>query len=66
MGPLILLKKRFGQHFLTDRFDPHEDCSIRNIRPDDTIVESVPVRSAHRTNWPAAAHRVIAIEIDKD
>ena len=65
-GPSILLKKRFGQHFLTDRSILTRIVQFANIRPDDTIVEIGPGAGALTAQLAAAAHRVIAIEIDKD
>jgi 16S rRNA (adenine1518-N6/adenine1519-N6)-dimethyltransferase len=60
------LKKRFGQHFLTDRSILRRIVQFANIRPDDTIVEIGPGAGALTGQLAAAAHRVIAIEIDKD
>ena len=60
------MKKRFGQHFLTDRSILRRIVQFANIQADDTVVEIGPGAGALTGELAAAAHRVIAIEIDTD
>ena len=60
------MKKRFGQHFLTDRSILRRIVQFAHIRPDDAVVEIGPGAGALTEALAAAAHHVIAIEIDKD
>src|SRR5262245_37423296 len=72
MGPYcaiaapVLLKKRFGQHFLTDRSILRRIVAFANIQPEDIVVEIGPGQGALTRELADAARRVIAIEIDKD
>lgn len=66
MGCRVVLKKRFGQHFLTDRSILRRIVEFANIRPGNTVVEIGPGRGALTRELAAVAHRVVAIEIDKD
>lgn len=63
---LIFLKKRFGQHFLTDRSILRRIVQFADIQPDDIVVEIGPGAGALTRELAAAAQRVIAIEIDRD
>jgi 16S rRNA (adenine1518-N6/adenine1519-N6)-dimethyltransferase len=58
------LKKRFGQHFLTDRSVLRR--IVRLAQPRNTVVEIGPGAGALTRELAAAADRVIAIEIDRD
>jgi len=60
------LKKRFGQHFLTDRSILRRIVEFAHIDRTDTIVEIGPGKGALTRELAAVASRVIAIEIDKD
>jgi 16S rRNA (adenine1518-N6/adenine1519-N6)-dimethyltransferase len=60
------LKKRFGQHFLTDRTILRRIVQFAQINPEDTVVEIGPGAGALTAELAGAARRVIAIEIDKD
>ncbi len=65
-APPIPLKKRFGQHFLSDRSILRRIAQFAAIPPEDTVVEIGPGAGALTTELAAAARRVIAIEIDRD
>jgi 16S rRNA (adenine1518-N6/adenine1519-N6)-dimethyltransferase len=58
------LKKRFGQHFLTDRSILKR--IVRFAQPGNIIVEIGPGAGALTRELAAVAERVIAIEIDRD
>jgi len=60
------LKKRFGQHFLTDRSILRRIVQFSTITPDDTVVEIGAGAGALTRELARVASRVIAIEIDKD
>jgi 16S rRNA (adenine1518-N6/adenine1519-N6)-dimethyltransferase len=60
------LKKRFGQHFLTNRSILRRIVQFARIQPGDTVVEIGPGRGALTRELAEAAQRVIAIEIDRD
>src|SRR5262245_4624734 len=60
------LKKRFGQHFLTDQSVLRRIVEFARIQPDDTILEIGPGGGALTARLAAAARRVVAIEIDRD
>jgi 16S rRNA (adenine1518-N6/adenine1519-N6)-dimethyltransferase len=60
------LKKRFGQHFLSDRQILQRIVRLAAIAPEDTVVEIGPGAGALTRELAAAAKRVIAIEIDRD
>jgi len=60
------LKKRFGQHFLTDRSILRRIVRFSKITPEDTVVEIGAGAGALTSELAAVASRVIAIEIDKD
>jgi 16S rRNA (adenine1518-N6/adenine1519-N6)-dimethyltransferase len=60
------LKKRFGQHFLTDRSILRRIVRFAAFQPEDTVVEIGAGAGALTTELAAAARRVIAIEIDHD
>jgi 16S rRNA (adenine1518-N6/adenine1519-N6)-dimethyltransferase len=60
------LKKRFGQHFLTNRSILRRIVQFAQIQPGDTVVEIGPGRGALTRELAGVAQRVIAIEIDRD
>lgn len=60
------MKKRFGQHFLTDKSILRRIVAFAEIQPDNTVVEIGPGGGALTRELAAAARRVIAIEIDRD
>jgi 16S rRNA (adenine1518-N6/adenine1519-N6)-dimethyltransferase len=60
------LKKRFGQHFLSDSNILRRIVRFAEISPEDTIVEIGPGAGALTKELAAVARRVIAIEIDRD
>jgi 16S rRNA (adenine1518-N6/adenine1519-N6)-dimethyltransferase len=60
------LKKRFGQHFLSDRSILRRIVQFAHIHPEATVLEIGPGAGSLTRELAAAAHRVIAIEIDKD
>ena len=60
------MKKRFGQHFISDRRLIQRIVRFANITPHDTVVEIGPGAGALTRELAAAAHRVVAIEIDRD
>ena len=66
MGRPFSLKKRFGQHFLTDRSILRRIVDFAHIDRTDTVVEIGPGKGALTRELAAVASRVIAIEIDKD
>jgi 16S rRNA (adenine1518-N6/adenine1519-N6)-dimethyltransferase len=60
------LKKRFGQHFLSDPRILRRIVRLAGIQLSDTVVEIGPGAGALTRELAAAAKRVIAIEIDRD
>jgi 16S rRNA (adenine1518-N6/adenine1519-N6)-dimethyltransferase len=62
----VRVKKRFGQHFLTDRAVLRRIVEFAGVRPGDTVVEVGPGGGALTRELAASAGRVIAIEIDRD
>jgi len=60
------LKKRFGQHFLSDPSILKRIVQLARIGPRDSIFEIGPGRGSLTRELSAAAGRVIAIEIDRD
>jgi len=60
------LKKRYGQHFLSDRNILQRIVRLAAIRPEDTVIEIGPGAGALTRELASAARRVIAIEIDRD
>jgi len=60
------LKKRFGQHFLSDPSILRRIVALAGIEPGDTVVEIGPGGGSLTLELARAAHRVIAIEIDPD
>ena len=60
------MKKRFGQHFLTDRSILRRIVEFAHIPPEDTVLEIGPGSGALTRELARAARHVIAIEIDGD
>jgi 16S rRNA (adenine1518-N6/adenine1519-N6)-dimethyltransferase len=59
-------RKRFGQHFLTDRRSLERIVEALDPQPDDTVVEIGPGRGALTSLLAARCRRLIAVEIDRD
>ena len=60
------LKKRLGQHFLTNKSILRRIVQLANISSGDTVVEIGPGKGTLTTELANAAGRVIGIEIDRD
>jgi 16S rRNA (adenine1518-N6/adenine1519-N6)-dimethyltransferase len=60
------LKKRFGQHFMSDPSILRRIVQLARINPEDTVVEIGPGRGSLTRELSASARQVIAIEIDRD
>jgi len=60
------LKKRYGQHFLSDRNILQRIVRFAAIAPDDTVVEIGPGAGGLTRELADAAKHVVAIEIDRD
>ena len=60
------MKKRFGQHFLSDRPILQRIVRLAAIGPEDTVVEIGPGAGSLTRELAAVAKQVIAIEIDRD
>jgi 16S rRNA (adenine1518-N6/adenine1519-N6)-dimethyltransferase len=60
------LKKRYGQHFISDRILLRRIVQFADIPSSATVVEIGPGAGALTRELAAAARRVIAIEIDRD
>lgn len=65
-SPLPRPKKRFGQHFLTDRNVIRKIAAVARLTPDDCVVEIGPGRGALTEELLASGARVIAIEVDRE
>jgi 16S rRNA (adenine1518-N6/adenine1519-N6)-dimethyltransferase len=59
------LKKRFGQHFLTNKSLLQRIVRVAHINSEDTVVEIGPGKGKLTTALANVACRVIAIEIDR-
>jgi 16S rRNA (adenine1518-N6/adenine1519-N6)-dimethyltransferase len=60
------LKKRFGQHFLSDPSILRRIVHLARIHPQDTVLEIGPGHGSLTRELSSSARRVIAIEIDRD
>jgi 16S rRNA (adenine1518-N6/adenine1519-N6)-dimethyltransferase len=60
------LKKRFGQHFLSDPSILRRIVQLAHISPHETVVEIGPGRGSLTRQLAGGALQVIAIEIDRD
>ncbi len=65
-SPLPRPKKRFGQHFLTDRNVIRKIAAVARLKPEDCVVEIGPGRGALTEELIASGARVIAIEVDRE
>jgi len=59
------IRKRLGQHFLTDTRTLDRIADVLEIRPTDTVLEIGPGRGALTDRLAARAGRLITIEVDK-
>jgi 16S rRNA (adenine1518-N6/adenine1519-N6)-dimethyltransferase len=59
-------KKRFGQHFLTDRNILSRIVDAAGIAPSDTVLEVGPGRGALTAVLAERGARVVAVEVDRD
>jgi len=62
----IIPKRRFGQHFLTDRHYIERIVAAIAPRPDDTMIEIGPGPGAITAPLLARLHHLHAVEIDRD
>ncbi len=60
------MKKRFGQHFLSDRHILQRIVRLAGIASEDTVIEIGPGAGSLTRELAAVARRVVAIEIDRD
>ena len=60
------MKKRYGQHFLSDRNILQRIVRFADISPGDTVVEIGPGAGSLTRELAGVAGRVIALEIDND
>ena len=60
------MKKRYGQHFLSDRNILQRIVRLAGISSQDTVIEIGPGAGSLTRELAPAARRVIAIEIDRD
>src|SRR5262249_20892676 len=60
------LKKRYGQHFLSDRNILQRIVRLADICSEDTVIEIGPGAGALTRELASAARHVVAIEIDGD
>jgi len=60
------LKKRYGQHFISDRNLLLRIIELAHIAPSDTVIEIGPGTGSLTRELAAVAKRVIGIEIDRD
>ena len=61
-----MLKKRFGQHFLSDPRVLRRIVQFANLGPNNTVLEIGPGAGALTRELATTAHRVVAVEIDRD
>lgn len=59
------IRKRLGQHFLTDTRTLDRIADVLEISPRDTVIEIGPGRGALTDRLAARAGRLVAIEVDK-
>jgi phospholipid N-methyltransferase len=60
------LKKRYGQHFISDRDLLQRIIELAHISSTDTVIEIGPGSGSLTRELAAVARRVVAIEIDRD
>jgi len=61
-----MLKKRFGQHFLSDPRILQRIVKFAKLSPNDTVLEIGPGAGSLTRELAATVSRVIAVEIDRD
>jgi 16S rRNA (adenine1518-N6/adenine1519-N6)-dimethyltransferase len=61
-----MLKKRYGQHFLSDPAILRRIAAFAGVGPNDTVVEIGPGAGTLTRELAGIARQVIAIEIDQD
>ena len=59
-------KKRFGQHFLSDTNILNRIVDAAEIAPDEAVMEIGPGLGALTTVLAQRAHRVVAVEVDRE
>ena len=59
-------KKRFGQHFLSDRSILNRIVDAADLAPDDAVIEVGPGLGALTDVLAERASRVVAVEVDSD
>ena len=59
-------KKRFGQHFLSDANILNRIVDAAEIAPDEAVMEIGPGLGALTTVLAQRAHRVVAVEVDRE
>ena len=60
------MKKRYGQHFISDRNILQRIVNLAHIASEDTVIEIGPGTGTLTRELAAAAKRVVAVEIDRD
>lgn len=60
------MKKRYGQHFISDRNILQRIVDLAHIKPEDTVIEIGPGTGTLTRELAESAKRVVAIEIDRD
>jgi 16S rRNA (adenine1518-N6/adenine1519-N6)-dimethyltransferase len=65
-APKPRAKKRFGQHFLSDRTLLSRIADAAEIRPSDTVIEIGPGLGSLTEVLAERAARVVAVEVDRD
>ena len=60
------MKKRFGQHFLTNRSILQRIVEFAHLTPEDTVVEIGPGAGSLTRTLANSVRRIVAIEIDRD
>ena len=61
-----IAKKRYGQHFISDRNLLQRIVRFAGVQPSDTVIEIGPGGGSLTRELAANAARVIAVEIDRD
>src|SRR5690348_3198910 len=61
-----MLKKRFGQHFLSDPRILRRIAHHAQVGPNDTVLEIGPGAGALTRELASIVRRVVAVEIDRD
>jgi 16S rRNA (adenine1518-N6/adenine1519-N6)-dimethyltransferase len=61
-----MLRKRFGQHLLTDRHALQRIADALELRGDETVIEIGPGKGALTDVLVARCRRLVCVEIDRD